>query len=113
VVALLGLPPRCRESGFRPQKSASFQLVPEPCLTVGRAPGMVDSLGSRFRTLKLYINPLASVYIFTCTYICELPCLTLTKYLTNYTLTTLCRWQSDRGSLLSRMASGPEVSATF
>jgi hypothetical protein len=25
VVALLGLPPRCRESGFRPRKSGSFQ----------------------------------------------------------------------------------------
>jgi hypothetical protein len=48
VVALLGLPPRCRESSFGPGKSGSFQLVPEPCLTVGRAPGMVDSLESRF-----------------------------------------------------------------
>jgi hypothetical protein len=25
VVALLGLPPRCQESGFRPRKSGSFQ----------------------------------------------------------------------------------------
>jgi hypothetical protein len=25
VVALLGLPPRCRESGFRPRKSGLFQ----------------------------------------------------------------------------------------
>jgi hypothetical protein len=26
VVALLGLPPRCRESGFRPRKSDSFHI---------------------------------------------------------------------------------------
>jgi hypothetical protein len=43
-----GLPPRCKESGFHSRKTSSFQLVPEPCLTVGRALGMVDSIGSRF-----------------------------------------------------------------
>jgi hypothetical protein len=35
VVALLGLPLRCREPGFRLQKTGSFQLVTEPCLMKG------------------------------------------------------------------------------
>jgi hypothetical protein len=48
VVALLGLTLRCRESDFLFAEIRFIQLVPEPCLTVGRALGMVDNLGSRF-----------------------------------------------------------------
>jgi hypothetical protein len=52
VVALLGLPQRCRESGFRPQKSGSFHLWPAETSTRTRVKGW-DHSQSETKVLSL------------------------------------------------------------
>ena len=98
----LGLSQRCRGLDSPLREFGPFQLVSEPCLTVGRALGMVVSIGKPI-ILEFYINSL-KFYIYTLT--------DLINFLLT-TLTTLCRWKNFSGTPSRAEGCGPAASALF